>query len=520
MTADDVATVLDGWQNLLTGFGLAARDKRLGGTSGLTYEPDTITQTDAENIWRGDDMAARIVETLPAEMCRAGYTFKIQPGEGGDAAKAKEQEEGVVARMEELGALATLQDALCYERAYGGAAILLGADDGQRDLTKPLNLERVKTFGWMTLLSPSEIQPQYWYTDPRAPKFGTPEIWQIDPQAQGSAKPGNPVSTEALVSVHESRLILFRGIQVSRQQVQEQQGFGDSVLVRTQQVISDFHQSWGAAGVLVQDFSQAVFKIAGLAKLMASNGEAVVQARLQLLDLSRSVLKAALIDKEEDFERKTTPMSGLADILDKFAVRLAAAADMPVTRLMGQSPAGMDATGESDISFWDDRVAAEQEKKLRSPLERVLRLVMLAKDGPTGGKEPEIWSASFNPLRQPTAKERAEERKIIAETDVAYIREGVLYPEEVAASRFGGDGYSAETTIDVEGRQKILELEQAKALEKAEKPDPEPPQVPQPGQEGAEAAPEGEGEEEGEPIGQGEPEGEPPAEEPSEEEDE
>ncbi len=64
-----------------------------------------------------------------------------------------------------------------------------------------------------------------------------------------------------------------------------------------------------------------------------------------------------MLDKKDSFTRVQTPLTNLSDILDRFATRLAAAADMPVTLLMGMSPAGLNATGESDRAFFYDRVS-------------------------------------------------------------------------------------------------------------------------------------------------------------------
>jgi hypothetical protein len=51
----------DGWNNLVTALGKRGRDKRLS----TEFELATISQEQAEDLWRGDDMAARAIETVP-----------------------------------------------------------------------------------------------------------------------------------------------------------------------------------------------------------------------------------------------------------------------------------------------------------------------------------------------------------------------------------------------------------------------------------------------------------------------
>jgi phage-related protein (TIGR01555 family) len=107
----------------------------------------------------------------------------------------------------------------------------------------------------------------------------------------------------------------------------------------------------------------------------------------------------------------------------------------------------MDATGESDIRLYYDRIHADQENELRAPLTRLIELLFLTADGPTRGREPPTWTFEFTKLWQLNEKEHAELRKVQAETDVAYLEQGVLDPEEVRDSRFNGDSYSIETVL-------------------------------------------------------------------------
>src|SRR6267378_6395984 len=76
----------DGWANAATGIGVTGVDKRAGAMFSAPYLPEL----DAVEIWSGDDMAARIVETLPFEMTRAGWEICIADDK--DTAEALEDE--------------------------------------------------------------------------------------------------------------------------------------------------------------------------------------------------------------------------------------------------------------------------------------------------------------------------------------------------------------------------------------------------------------------------------------------
>lgn len=461
----------DGWTNLLTGLG-TTRDKR----TGAAFASDIVDDATARDLWLGNDIAARIIETIPHEMLRAGWDLRIKTDEDGDedASDALDDSEEITTICEELGIEDALERALQYERAYGGAAILPIVNDGS-DMTtewdQPLDLERIIELSHFVVLEPRECLANTWQGDLTLPNFGEPETYRVAPITRGTVAPPN-------IIVHESRLIIFRGIRVSRHQIQTARpSWGGSMLTRVNLVLRDFGVAWESVGAIMQDFSQAVFTIDGLAQILAQDDKKAFQNRMSAMDMARSILRAIVIDSKDGYERKPTPLSGIPETLDKFSTRLAAAADMPVTLLMGMSPAGLNATGESDRAFFYDRVQRLQQVKLKPHLERILKILFKAKslgpDKKPGGLEPEVWSVQFRPLWQPTAKEQAETRWLVAQADAAYLDRGVTLPQEVALSRFGGDQYSDRTQIDTQTRKQILEIEIKQQLEEAKNP-PEP----------------------------------------------
>jgi hypothetical protein len=190
---------------------------------------------------------------------------------------------------------------------------------------------------------------------------------------------------------------------------------------------------------------------------------------MRLLDMNRSVARALAIDADgEEFERQPYNFGNVDSVLQMFVIRLSSAARMPATILMGQSPAGMNATGESDVRWFYDTIATARENDLKPQIRRIIELLFLSKDGPTKGNVPENWSLHFPPLWESTPKEDSEIKKAMAETDKIYIEAGVALPEEISLSRFPATGYSLETTVDLELRQSSLEAEKEKALAEPE----------------------------------------------------
>jgi phage-related protein (TIGR01555 family) len=468
--AESLEQRLDSWKNSITKLGVMG-DKRLG----AMFSTDRMVDLECEDLWRGSDMAATAVETVPDAIERAGFEVLIQeldrkgrsdrrvdsarvrvgarrvdlatdvlPPKDVEAKDetAKELAEAMEEQCGELDLLGCIAEALRYERAYGGAAILVGLRDGVKDLSIPLDLERIESVDWLDVLQPLELIPYQWYDDPYDAKYGQPELYWMQ-----RIPVGNLGATQR-VPIHESRLIRFTGIVVSRRQQREHWGWGDSVLLRMQEVLRDFDMSWSGAALLASDFAQMVISIKGLAESFATGDNDLLIERAKAMDEGRSIARAILIDAEEKAERQQTPVTGLADLLDRFCNRLAAAARTPVTLLMGQAPAGLNATGDSDVRNFFDRVASERERKLGSKVRQLFKMLFAARKGPANGRQPAKWGIAWGPMWQLTEKEEAERRKAVAEADKLYIDSGVLIPGEVAKARFGGVKYSADTQLD------------------------------------------------------------------------
>jgi phage-related protein (TIGR01555 family) len=256
------------------------------------------------------------------------------------------------------------------------------------------------------------------------------------------------------IRVHHSRVIRFEGISSSNRRTRwDNWGWGESVLGRLVNVLQDFDTSFATIPVLLQDFAQAVFKMKGLADALAADSEALVAQRLAELNKGRSIVRAVVMDAEDDFKREATPLSGLPEVLDRECAFLTALSGMPKSLLMGDDPAGMNATGDANVRWFYDDLRGERELNERPKWNALIKLIFQSTEGPTGGVEPEKWSIAFGEMWLPTATETADTRLKTAQADKLYADAGVLTPEEIASSRFGGDEWSADTRLDAESRE-------------------------------------------------------------------
>jgi phage-related protein (TIGR01555 family) len=461
---------VDGWQNLWTGLGTSTRDKRMAATLAVTAK---INDSELDCLYIDDDTAARIVDTLPEECLKKGFSVKIRDEENPEDAHATE--EAVQKALKELDVQALILEAYIWDRLYGGSIILIGAKDGAstEQMIEPLAEERISEVSHLTVIDKRYVVPATWYDDLSEPKYGEVKTYRITPTQFSNA------ADASISEVHESRMIVFGGQRVPVTRRQQNQGWGDSVLQKVNGVLRDYQVGWDSVGHLLTDASQGVFKMKGLMKMIASQNSTTLTDRMTIFDIGRSVARSVAIDADhEDFERQPYNFGSVDKILQMFILRMSSAAKIPATILMGQSPAGQNATGDADFEWFHATCESVQENYLTPRLERIVELILLSKDGPTGGVLPEDWSIVFEPLRQLSPDKQADMRLKVAQADKIYFDMGTLLAQEVALSRFKSDGWSAETTIDLGLREDMLKIQAEKELDSLENPPEPPPALP------------------------------------------
>jgi phage-related protein (TIGR01555 family) len=342
-----------------------------------------------------------------------------------------------------------LADALIWGRLYGGAALVIGVDD--ENLSEPLDLGVIDTIKHLTLLNRFELIPQDINGNPASGNFGMPETYLIQPRVTDTTNSKEARDfANGSIKIHYSRLIRFNGSKLARRTFISNHYWHDSILNKLQDDIRDYQAAFASVSALILDFAQAVYKVKNLADIIAApDGLTVIQNRIAIIEQTRSILRAAIIDADgEDFERKTTSMQGMDRTLGRLTQKFVAATEYPHTVLLGESPSGLGATGNSEKKDYFETVRSEQNNTLKPRLMRIFKLIFAAKDGPTGGKVPEDFDIEFEALMHLDQAEEITARKQQAEIDKIYIEAGVVDPDEVALSRFASGVYDYETEIN------------------------------------------------------------------------
>ncbi len=201
---------------------------------------------------------------------------------------------------------------------------------------------------------------------------------------------------------------------------------------------------------LVHNFSVMVLKTDMNAVLQGGAGGA--EAGMGLIDRARLFVQTrdnqglTLIDKNrEELQEIHASLSGLDKLQAQSQEHMAAPSHLPMVKLTGVTPAGLNASSEGEITVWYDHVQAHKTSFYGPHMPRILEILQLHL---FGNVDPAIGYA-WPPLSAPTVKELSEIRKSNAETDKTYVDMGAISPDEVR-ERVGSDPDSGYNNLQGE----------------------------------------------------------------------
>ena len=385
--------------NLVSSLG-TAKDK----STAANYHFRELDPQQIIAAYRSDWIARKVVDIPAFDMIREGRNWQAD----GPLIEKLEAEE---ARLQLWPKLAK---ALKLARLYGGSALILGTNDS--DTSQPLRPESIGATGlnFIHVASRWEITAGQIDRDPASPGWGEPVDYSMSSSVGGGLK------------LHPSRVIPFLGAEVP--DISFAVSWGDSVLQALDEAIKNAGLASGGIAQLLQEAKVDVFKIPNF---MANVGDEVYRQkiidRVSLAQQAKSITNGLLMDAEEDYQQKQISFSQLPEVLSLYLQIAAGAADIPATRLLGQSPAGMNATGEGDLRNYYDRLAAEQEVMLRPRLAKLDEVLIRS----ALGDRPAEVHFTFAPLWQISDKERADIFKTKADGARALIGNGGTSPSIV-----------------------------------------------------------------------------------------
>ena len=431
----------DGYVNLMNKYG-TQKDV----SEGYRFQQEPIIPDDMlTQYYEGNGLFAKIIDTPAEEAIKHGFYL--------DGLKDAEIENFYMEALDELDWEETAMTCVRWARLFGGSIAVLLVNDG-RGLEEPLDWKNIRSIDDIRVYDRSLIQPDYssMFTyqadDPfrtRGSRLGMPEHYDV------FSKYGN-------FRVHDSRCLVFpNGTLPENTTNSIYQIWGIPEYVRIKKAIRDAEVAHGSAVKLLDRSIQAVYKMKDLsAELATEEGEDRVLRRLQTIDMARGMLNSITIDSEgEDYDFRTFQFGGVPDVIDTTCNYLSALTSIPQTILFGRSPAGMNATGTSDLENWYNYLERIQKRMIRKNLRYLLSIIFQA--GVYTGEIDEVPNINikFNPLWSLSDTEQADleqKRAMIqqtkAQTAQIYVSMEAIDPSEVRKKLADSEEFDVENMLD------------------------------------------------------------------------
>lgn len=378
----------DGFQNFAARLGLGAGSQQDQSTYGFDFLSRDRLKLEA--MYRSSWIVGQVVDVVAEDMTREGINIR-----GLDDPKDAEL---IQAKLDELEIWNEITNVIKWGRLYGGAIAVMLVD-GQ-NVSTPLNIDTVSKdqFKGLMVLDRWLVQPtlQDLVTE-YGPDFGMPKYYDVTADSLGLSNQ----------RIHYSRIIRFDGVDLPYWQRIAENLWGQSVIERLLDRLVAFDSTTTGIAQLVYKAHLRTYKVKGLRSIIAAGGKALdgLIKQMEHIRLWQSNEGMTLMDSEDEFEAHSYSFSGLDAVLLQFGQQLSGASQIPLVRLFGQSPAGMNATGESDLSNYYDNINQQQERRMRTGLGKLLKIVSLSA---LGKKLPDSFNFDFASLWQMNDVQKAD----------------------------------------------------------------------------------------------------------------
>jgi len=404
----EAVRTLDAFVNYANNLGVGA-DNILT-TSSASFAPLTRIRTVLEWMYRGQFICKNAVDVVANDMTRQGVTIRgeMDPTDI-EALSSEATAKAIWLRINET---------IKWARLYGGCLAFMIVD-GQ-DPATPLRLETVgrDQFKGLLVLDRWMVEPslERLVTDPNSTDLGLPMFYRITADAPALPR----------LLIHHTRVLRLEGSSLPYWQKLQENLWGLSVYETIQDRITAFDLATTGAAQLVNKAYIRTYKIKGLREIIAAGSQQGLNGLSQFMDLMRryqGIEGVTIIDGEDEFEgHEHGTFAGLAEIIDAFATQLSGGLGIPKTKLFGESPGGLNATGESDMRNYYDLIRAQQMATLQVPITTIYRLMAQS----LGIQVPEDFAIEFNPLWQLSEEEKARSASEITNAVLAASSAGVI----------------------------------------------------------------------------------------------
>lgn len=393
----------DSLRSVVAGLGDPMRDKM----AMTTYGMQMLGDVQIANIYRSNWMGRKAVDIPALDAVRKGRDWQAK----------QDQIELIEAEQNRLGFWKKLLDVLIKARLWGGAALYIGT--GETDLTTPLKPESMGKGGikYLTVLGKRDLSAGEIDQDVLSEFYGKPAYYEV-------------TGSSSMVRIHPSRFAIFTGAAQGDPLLSGgvNDGWGDSVLEAMYSAMKNADATSANIASLVFEANVDVFRIPEFMNSLSDpEYEKRLLTRFMLAATAKGINRALILDKDEEYDRKTIQFATLPEVMQSFLQQFCGAADIPTTRFLGTAPSGLGSNGDHSMANYHDRIASNQSLEITPALYRFDECLIRSA---LGARPAEIFY-TWAPLEQMSEKEQAEIGKMNAETAEILDRTGLFTKPEL-----------------------------------------------------------------------------------------
>ncbi|MFL9476108.1 DUF1073 domain-containing protein [Acinetobacter baumannii] len=396
----------DSFQNFASRVGLGSGNQH--DQSGYGFNFLSRQRLKLEAMYRSSWVVGQVVDVVADDMTRKGVKL--------NGLSTPKDSEMIDQEMDRLQVWDKLNKNIKWSRLYGGSLAVMMID-GQ-NVSTPLNPNTIGKgqFKGLMVLDRWMVQPTLEdLVTEMGPDYGKPKYYDVITDSVGLCNQ----------RIHYSRVIRMDGVELPYWQSITENLWGQSVIERLEDRLTIFDSATLGAGQLVYKAHLRTYKVKKLREIIAAGGkfyDALVK-QIQEIRMWQSNEGMTLMDADDAFETHQYSFTGLDNLLLQFGQQISGATGIPLVRLFGQSPAGLNATGESDLANYYDNINQQQEGRLRTPLQilyAVLHMSVLGKP------LPDSFSFKFASLWQLDDEKKANVAKGVTDAVLAAEEAGLI----------------------------------------------------------------------------------------------
>ena len=364
-------------------------------------------------LYRNQWIARKIVDTPAQDMVRAWPTIKsdLEPS---DMAKLDRT-------IRDTQTKTKLLETLTWARLFGGAGALIVIDGHENRLDEPLDIDTVELGSyhglipfdrWVGIYPDGPISNDI--TKPL--QFNLPERYRVQSIGGGSS-----------FTVHASRILRFTGPSVPAPEYQAQMYWGISVLeIAYEAMKMRDNMLWNMLGLSFRanllGFKSDALDQALSGASMNQNALVAFYQRLEMLNSLISNQNMTVFGEKGGLEQVQYAFGGCSDLLEQFRFEVSGASDIPEMRLFGHSPSGMGIKDDPAERLYEERIAVEQDVKMRPQLDVLYPVMCMS----TLGFVPDDLDLDFPSIRVPGEDEKAALAKNVGDVVLAAFGAGLI----------------------------------------------------------------------------------------------